>query len=417
MATYTNFLEQKGYDIDQNDDNYIEELLEVANLFRNFDEALDTFIANHGYTGDISDIDAKAAFIKSKFEQAKIPVPRNLKKWYTEHKKIVRKTAFQICFAFHLTVEETEDFLRRMCLERGFDCHNQNEAIYFYCMSNQLSYQDAQQLIKKVPKVEFENVNMKQPDWKQDVFYTSSIVENIKRFGSPEQLVSYINDNIHQFKYNNVRAYELIRNIWNSISIKNDLTENGLADWEKKNLYAAFGGEEKADKKKTSRTSHQKQKGNKDEDKAATDSLWKIYLQILGLAEDSFPDRDGLHKILNGVHVPYERVRKILILVVFYKFWVSLALKRRNYQAEYGDGERCISKINGYLLDAGYPALYAGNPFDWIFMFVVENEMPLVAFRDFMRELFYMNEQEGGVGSAYAIGTDLCIDKSSDVDL
>lgn len=79
------------------------------------------------------------------------------------------------------------------------------------------------------------------------------------------------------------------------------------------------------------------------------------------LAEDSFPNRDGLTKILNGVHVSYESVRKLLILLVFYRFWVNKALAKGHYTAGYGDADRCLSLINDCLTEAGYPMLYPGT--------------------------------------------------------
>jgi hypothetical protein len=72
MGTYTEMLEDKGKDTYPEDDNYTEMLLEFAELFRNFDEAIDDFVRDHGYTGDIADIDGKTSFIQSKFEQASI---------------------------------------------------------------------------------------------------------------------------------------------------------------------------------------------------------------------------------------------------------------------------------------------------------------------------------------------------------
>lgn len=107
------------------------------------------------------------------------------------------------------------------------------------------------------------------------------------------------------------------------------------------------------------------------------------------MAENSFPDRDGLNKILNGEHVSYERVRKILILLVFYKFWAKKALDNGHYEAGYGDSDRCISMINDNLTDAGYPMLYPGNPYDFIIFVSVNAESPLITFRDYMHEMFF----------------------------
>ena len=151
------------------------------------------------------------------------------------------------------------------------------------------------------------------------------------------------------------------------------------------------------------------------------DSVWEIYLQILGLsgnyvskfyknrslksifrdnqllhplAEDSFPDRDGLNKILNDGHVSYERVRKMLILLVFYKFWVSKALYHNHYEAGYKDADECIAYINDILMDVGYPMLYVGNPYDFIVLTAVNSDYPLITFREYMREMFFLKEEE-----------------------
>ncbi len=133
MNTYTEYLENRAREIYPEDDiDYSQALMEVVNMFRHFDEALDTFLAEHGFTGNRSDVDEKISYIRTKFAQADIQPPRNMKKWYTEHKRIQKETAIRICFAFGLTVEESEDFMRRICLLRGFDCHNVEEVIYSY---------------------------------------------------------------------------------------------------------------------------------------------------------------------------------------------------------------------------------------------------------------------------------------------
>ena len=302
---------------------------------------------------------------------------------------------------------DTDDFFRRICLQRGFDCHNTEEVVYFYALNHHLSYQDAWQVIDQVPKIKTGKV-----DFAKDVMYTASIVEELEKFNDVSELVSFINEHITGFGYNNVTAYEYIHKIWDEIS-----SENGLALSEKNKLYESFDGieEENIAQIKSKRIRE--------------DSMWGIYLQILGLsgknissidtdrslkpilknnkllhplAEESFPDRNGLNKILNGEHVSYESVRKILILLVFYKCWVSLALERKSYAAIYGDTDRCTFLINDCLMDAGYPELYAGNPFDWIVLYALIDNYPLITFRDYMREMFYLKEAEQSIGSTYA---------------
>lgn len=402
MNTYTEFLENKAREIYPEDDiDYSQALIEVVNMFRNFDEALDTFLAEHGFTGNKSDIDEKISYIRTKFAQADIQPPRNMKKWYTEHKRIQKETAIRICFAFGLTVEESEDFMRRICLLRGFDCHNVEEVIYFYAISNRLSYSEARELIGRVPQV-----NVGKIDFEKEILYTSAIVEEIGRFRNPEELIEYISANIRQFGYNNATAYKYIRDMWKEIS-----AEGGLAAAERKRLYIEFNDTDIVI----------------EEQGKSRDSLWEIYLQILGLAgnriarlgtdrslkpilkdnellhawaEDSFPSRVGLEKILNGEHVSEKLVHKTILLLVFYRFWVKSALKSHSYQAKNGDTYRCTCEINKYLMDAGYPELYPGDPFDWIILHAVENDFPLLVFRDYMRELFYIKESD--INAKYA---------------
>ena len=87
---------------------------------------MDNFIIHKGFNGDITDVDEKVKFIKDKFQEAAVfPIPRNVKKWFTEKKRIEkRKIAFQICFAFELNLQECENFFRTVCMQRGFDIEN-----------------------------------------------------------------------------------------------------------------------------------------------------------------------------------------------------------------------------------------------------------------------------------------------------
>lgn len=116
MGDYTQFLSQKGNSISPEDENYIQELLEIASSFRTFDAALDEFIVQKGYTGNLADTDAKVRFIKCKFDEAGIPIEaRILKGWFQKHTQAEKRDyAIQFCFAFHMTLEETQDFFRRV---------------------------------------------------------------------------------------------------------------------------------------------------------------------------------------------------------------------------------------------------------------------------------------------------------------
>ena len=123
-------------------------------------------------------------------------------------------------------------------------------------------------------------------------------------------------------------------------------------------------------------------------------SIRPILKKLHADAQDSFPDRQGIDKILRGEHVSYERVRKWLVLLTFYTFWAQKAVKEGNYDAVPEDANRCLTSMNRHLLDAGYPELYAGNPYDWIFFFAAKSESPLFVFRFIWNELMATTLEE-----------------------
>lgn len=155
-------------------------------------------------------------------------------------------------------------------------------------------------------------------------------------------------------------------------------------------------------------------------------STWIIFCQIIGLrnyqeseyatkhdrsltsvlsenklmplkADYCFPSRQNIEKLIRGDIVgDDEIIRKILIFLVFYTYWARLIIGKNDafYSAKFSDAERCLDTINNRLLDAGYPELYAGNPYDWVFKWALSDENPLIAFRYYMGEVFAVKEED-----------------------
>lgn len=404
MNQYTEFLDIQAESLSPDDDFYEEKLLAIAALFKGFNEALTAFLVRHGYTGDPLDADEKAKYIRTKFKDADIPVPRDIKNWFDPGKSIGRDTAFQICFAFGMTVEETNDFFRRVYFERSFDCHSISEAVYYFCIRNGIGYQEAQHILAQMPTDKKGAIRTD-----REVLYTGTIMKFINGAKSAEELVAYVNEHLEQFGYNNVTATKHIQDLWHTIS-----QENGLAYQEGCLLDKAFN------------RYHEKSESDDDDYTVVTqkaDSSWRIYSQILGLdkhqtvkygakrsikqllvnnallpplAEGSFPDRDGIEKITKGAHVSHERIRKTMILLEFYSYWAQEIVKAKDAycEATKTEAERCIDKINRYLLEASYPELYHGNPYDWIFLWAVNDTCPLLAFREYIAELIAFKSEQ-----------------------
>jgi hypothetical protein len=419
MSQYTELLDLKANEISPDDDDYKEKLREVAQLFRTFDDALTTFIVEHGYNGDKMRIEDKVLFLQDKFKSANVPVPRGLKEWFTKHKGIKRETAFQICFAFSLNVEQTNEFFRKVYLGRGFDCHSVCEAVFYYCLKNDLPYTEALSLIKQTPVDKKGGIKSG-----NEVLFTNIIVDNLKNLEKKKDLIRYINENIEQFECNNATATKYIQKLW-----RDEIAcEKGLAYKEGKLIAKANPdlGKNEPDE--------DKEKYEKDKYITVTeeDSIWNVLCQIYGLdkyqtsrlntdtdrsikpvldknpllpplAADSFPDREGINKVISGKHVSNELVRKMIILLVFYKYWAKKRIEwdekpadQRDdfYEADYSDADRFFDTINHALLDAGYPALYPGNPYDWIFMWAMKDDDPLFTFRYYMGELFAVKSEQ-----------------------
>lgn len=429
MSQYTEFLNNKAENLSIDDEGYEESLIEIADFFRGFDEALTAFIEEHGYTGDLGDVSEKAKFLYEKFKAANVKLPRDFKEWFVPNKKLSREIAYRICFAFNLSVDETNDFFRCVQFERGFDCHTISEAVYYFCMRNGLPYSEAQSIIDRIPVPQKTKYI---PN--REVLYTGTIIEYINSIDDKEKLIQYITDNINNFQYNNATAIKYIQELWTDIS-----KPNGLAAKEGTIIDRACNRFEDKHKKGVTDTRsaevideeiRQQEQEVKPDDyvvAGSNASTWIIFSQIIGLsnrqeseygtkydrsltsvlsenklmplkADYCFPSRQNIDKLIRGELVgKNEIIRKMLILIVFYTYWANFVIRQNNafYSAKKADSERCLDTINARLLEAGYQELYAGNPYDWIFMWALnDDENPLFAFRHYMGEVFAVKEED-----------------------
>lgn len=426
MSQYTKLLAEQAEALLPEDDRFKEKLLEIAGQFRGFGEALTSFMQEHGYAGDVNDTEAKAGFLRERFKAAGVKQPRNFKKWFLPNAGIERSTAYQICFAFGLDVSQTNDFFRCVLLERGFDCHTINEAVYFFCMQKGLSYTEAGSIIGRIPDLKKIKAL---PDG--DVHYTGTIIEDLKGIEDSAGLIEYITDNISDFRYNNATAIRYLQELWAEISKPHGLavSEGKIIDGynrvtDKKNDEDQEKGYNKSKVADKSKDAEEDKLFLAEDFVVAKDaaSTWTVLTQILGMSNYMekkyartrslkdvlsqnalvplktgycFPSQQGIDRIIRGELCENEVIRKLLILFVFYTYWAKIIIKNKDayYTANSSDVARCLETINNYLLNAGYPELYAGNPYDWIFMWSLGDDYPLAAFRYYMGEVFATSEE------------------------
>lgn len=419
-----------GDELDDEDKNkYSEKLIENAKSFRTFDKALSAFILEHGYVGDSKDIKSMTRFMRNKFEENNVKEVRDL---FVSSQRRDREIAYRICFALGLNIKETNDFFRRVMLERGIDFHAVNEIIYYFCIRNGLSYSEARKIIEQLFIIKKKK---RLPEF--DILYTETIINNVEKVTSKEELITYLEENREGFEYKNATSIRYIKNFWDKITVTEGVAvkEGKLIDKMINPFHSdqsRKGGGDTRDKDIIERDVKREKELMEDDFVVSKegDSSWIIYCQIIGLdkrqekhhahaydrtiiapiieknvllpltADFSFPSRQNIDKIIRGeVDGDYEMYRKILILLVFYMYWANIVTRNNNifYSMNLKERiyhrDRCRAHIDMYLKDAGYQELYAGNPYDWIFLWSMNDEYPLEAFRAYMREVYIAKEK------------------------
>lgn len=277
---------------------------------------------------------------------------------------------------------------------------NWRSSLLFF-IKNNLKYYDAERITRKIKNYAIVEKNKNIPD--RDILYTRTIINEINKIDDEDNLIAYITENIENFGYNNATVIEFIKNLWSSISGKDGLAKNEGEYIAVQRNVMPIDLDTKEDK-------------FLDDNYVVSDkeaSSWTIYNQILGLdyAQEkkfstkrslasafsenmllplksslSFPSSQMINSILRGELGDNESYRKMLILLVFYSFWAKKTIdcKSVDVKASVQDSERCLYSINKFLVDSGYPTLYFGNPYDWIFMWALNAENPLEAFRSYI---------------------------------
>lgn len=395
MSSYSEYFDDI---INYGEEDFVEnpeKLKRIIDSFRDASSAMDDFLISMGFEEDILDEGKKKQYIESAFKKHDMPEPREVKEYYKKNKRLTVNKGISICFAFELSLEETGEFFRRVLLIRGLDLHTIDGLSYYFCIKNGFSFNDAENLISYAMNLTFDEKD------NFEIYYTSRIKAEVDELESLDELRNYFEENIGQFKKNNRTALKNINFLWDDL-LKKESGKN-LFESERELLVRDFDGDD--DWRSINIDS-------------AKDSFpWQFYLQIFGYdltkstkiqmaykkdrsliellkgnayfrseALDVFPSRATFIAIQKDSRkISDESIRKWLILLSFYRFWCREKVNSKNsdgfYFADRENNLRSIDDMNRFLTDSGYPELYAGNPYDWIFMYSNMSETPLDTFR------------------------------------
>lgn len=379
------------FDTNSKDETYDQVISFLNNdeNFRSFGEGLISLIKEKHPTQNIEDPIKflKEMCLKNNVDIDEIGTRNTRKDWFSGEKRpkkgeIDRQKMFALAFALEFTPEDTANLFHKVFLDRAFDFRNASEIIFYYCLAQKKSWQDAKRLIAAI---NYDDANT------DATVYTSEIASNIQDISNEQSLLEYISKHSHNMHIASVTAECKIKDYIEKLKwgarVEAKMIENAdrfpgrNTDIISTNLlYEIITGLETA--------------GDK-----GTISLIKK-ARLPQEIKSRFPTAASF-----GIAESHENRRKILILLYSYKFWFNWQwgkmpeneddLKKfrpKHVIEDTLDLDEYLAPLDALLFECGFSQMYAGNPYDWLFLFCTINNRPLDAFRGLMTEV--LNEGE-----------------------
>lgn len=397
------------------DCNEAYQYLQNSANFVSFHTGLTTLMQQCGYTGSSEDIEEKTTYLLQKLAAIHVKITEiTVRDWFSGKRRPSldsrsRKLVYEICFALGASFELVQEFFRQVYFSRSFNCHTIKEAVYYYCLHQNHSYNHALELyetIKTMPETaKFEA---------SAPVYTDQIRNALDNCRSDEEFLAYFSRNKSIFDRWNQRALFYIEEFVRQIrGTKEDIGR-----------IEAFGKVGTIPDAKTLATPpasglitqeffmQARHFGRKwtyaKQNVTSIDFMLEFIIdpiepvnkkaKLPDIVKLNFPSKKTFSKILNRsqseMSTSYDSIRKCLILLKFYHFWVTLELMMdsgnaaENPQSDYADYFDDFCEETAQLLEeCGYEELYERNPYDWIFLWASATEQPLESFRGVMRAI------------------------------
>lgn len=174
------------------DCNEAYQYLQNSANFVSFHTGLTTLMQRCGYTGSSEDVEEKTAYLLQKLAAIHVKITEiTVRDWFSGKRRPSldsrsRKLVYEICFALGASFELVQEFFRQVYFSRSFNCHTIKEAVYYYCLHQNHSYDHALELyetIKAMPETaKFEA---------SDPVYTDQIRNALDNCRSDEEFLAY----------------------------------------------------------------------------------------------------------------------------------------------------------------------------------------------------------------------------------
>jgi hypothetical protein len=216
--------------------------------------------------------------------------------------------------------------------------------------------------------------------------YTSVIAKETSSLTDDMELLAYIHSHPHNFSLNNIAALKEYEHQWEKARIRVSMELGFISkptvrfdvrsrgDWDTKRL------QDFADKDINSAAFYYEViTGQRISIKGAkgTKPLSFKNVELPKEIKTNFPTSPALDKNPSN-----EQLRKMIILLFSYTFWYQVQVRGiEDVFTEYTD------QLDALLDDIGYPPMYAGHPYDWLFLACTTMARPLDAFRSILDEV------------------------------
>lgn len=117
------------------------------------------------------------------------------------------------------------------------------------------------------------------------------------------------------------------------------------------------------------------------------------------IVRNNFPSKKTMSDILSeeksSVSTSYDSIRKMIVLLDFYRFWLNVKLSVGYTELTKSElTETYIDEANACLVKCGYEELFAANPYDWLFLCAAYSEKPIEYFRACMSPDMWTDDED-----------------------
>ncbi len=410
--------------------------LKNKDSFRPFKDGLKELFRMKNIDIDLSDNEVMADFLYSKLKDIKANIEKEtVISWFsgTHRPKVEagsRLKMYEICFALNLNETETTWFFQHIYYDRAFNCHTIDEAVFYFAFSNGLTYQKSLNIIKKINEADAPAATNYEGN------YTLFVKNQINSMKTAGELTTFLISNKENFKSWNKSAGNMLKSLAAEITIpesakkKTDELKRNISRFlsapsdktscKKNNFSGKIHPEDYTDcglivreiiydsmhnsYDTISQCEYIKDVMNNRNFMKNASILRYLITTSVGAGKDTsipyivrnnFPSKKTMSDILSedklSTSKSYDSIRKLIILLDFYRFWVNAKLNSETEYYKTLDEDKLteiyIEEANNCLYDCGYEDLYAGNPYDWIFLCSAHANDPLDFFRSCFSEL------------------------------